>query len=256
MKYFIYLFCLFPFLLFAQVSSKPFKKGEFLKFKISYGVLNAGMATLEMDEMYKNSDTLIHINGNGWSTGMVDLFFPVKDNYQTYFYKNSFKPYHFIRNISEGSYTKNTEIFFDFEKLQAKVINHKKNRERLYPIHENVQDMLSSLYYLRNIDFSDKDPGDAISFDMFLDNEIFTIKLYFKARETLSFNKKKVKTIVLQPMVQEGRIFSSKESVTFWVSDDLNKIPIKIKASVLVGSLKAELIEYKGLTNPLKLIFN
>jgi len=91
---------------------------------------------------------------------------------------------------------------------------------------------------------------------MFLDDEMYKFHLFFKSREIIKFDKKKIKTLVLQPMVQEGRIFESNESVTFWISDDMNKIPLKIKASILVGSLKAELVEYKGLTNPMPLIFN
>jgi hypothetical protein len=51
-------------------------------------------------------------------------------------------------------------------------------------------------------------------------------------------------------LVQSGRIFKAEESVTLWITDDENKIPIKMKASLSVGSLRAELEEYKGLVNP------
>jgi hypothetical protein len=51
-------------------------------------------------------------------------------------------------------------------------------------------------------------------------------------------------------MVQSGRIFKAQESVTLWITDDANKIPIKMKADLAVGSLRAELEQYKGLANP------
>ena len=60
----------------------------------------------------------------------------------------------------------------------------------------------------------------------------------------------KVNTLVFRPLVQSGRIFKAKESVTIWITDDANKIPIQMRASLSVGSLRAELEAYKGLSNP------
>ena len=58
------------------------------------------------------------------------------------------------------------------------------------------------------------------------------------------------------PFVQKGRVFKDEENVIFWISDDENKIPVKIKASILVGSVKAELIEFNGLAHPFPWFFN
>ena len=241
---------------YSQIDTPAFKEGEFLKYKLSYGLINAGFATLYVEDHFEGETEMFHVTGKGWTTGMTEFFFPVRDNYQTYFDKNKMLPYRFIRKIDEGGYTKDKEILFNFNSDIATVIDHKKNTENTFPIHAKVQDMLSSLYYLRTIDFNTLKEGDIIGIDMFLDNEIYKLHLIFKAREIIKFSNKKIKTLVLQPTVQEGRIFKSNESVTFWISDDMNKIPIKIKASILVGSIKAELIEYKGLANSMPLIFN
>ncbi len=241
---------------YSQINTPAFKEGEFLKYKLSYGLINAGFATLDIKEHFENDTEMFHVIGKGWTTGITDFFFSVNDNYETYFDKNKMKPYRFIRKIDEGGYTKDKEIFFDFKLNVAKVTDHKKNIKITFPIDQNVQDMLSSLYYLRNINFDHLKEGEIITLDMFLDNEIYKFNLVFKARKIIKFRDKKIKTLVLQPTVQEGRVFKNNESVTFWISDDLNKIPLKIKASILVGSIKAELVEYKGLTNPMPLIFN
>jgi len=60
---------------------------------------------------------------------------------------------------------------------------------------------------------------------------------------------------MFRPIVQAGRVFKEKESITVWVSDDKNKIPLRIKASLAVGSLRADLDVYKGLANPFPIIF-
>jgi len=56
-------------------------------------------------------------------------------------------------------------------------------------------------------------------------------------------------------MVQAGRVFKEQESLTIWISDDENKIPLLIKASLAVGSLRADLDEFKGLAHPFNIIF-
>jgi hypothetical protein len=85
---------------------------------------------------------------------------------------------------------------------------------------------------------------------MFFDEKMYPIKLIILDRETIKTNFGKINTIKIRPLVQKGRIFKDEENVTLWISDDLNKIPIKIKASLIVGSAKAELIEYNGLVHP------
>lgn len=244
------------FSIFSQKNVQAFKEGEFLKYKINYGLLNAGFMSLETNSKVINNKKLFHVNGKGWTTGMVNLFFPVKDNYQTYFDKNTLQPYHFIRNVNEGGHIKNKEIFFDFEKHQAKVINHKYSTEKSFFIQNDVQDMLSSLFYLRSLDLSNLKANDIITINMFFDEKMNKIKLRYNGKEIIKTKFGKVKTLVFKPMVQAGRIFKDEETVTFWVTDDKNKIPIKIKAAILVGSIKAELIEYKGLANSFPIIFN
>lgn len=241
---------------FSQNNTPPFKEGEFLKFKINYGLLNAGFASLEVNTFIKDQDTLFHANGKGWTTGMTDFFFPVNDNYQTYFYQKRTIPYHFIRILNEGGYKKNKEIFFDFNEQQAKVLNHKHNTEKSYFIEKDVQDMLSSLYYLRELNFDSLVDGDVITIKMFFDQETYKLNVRLVKRNVIKTKFGKVKTLVLKPMVQGGRVFKDKENVTIWLTDDKNKIPIKIKAAILIGSIKAELIEYKGLANSFPIIFN
>lgn len=245
----IYLFFCFA-IAFSQNNDLPFQRGEFLKYKIQYGLLNAGMASVEIDGHHEDNDSILHTVGKGWTTGMVHFLFPVEDRYESHFYENSLRPNHFVRKINEGGYTQDKEIYFDFEKHLAKVINHKKQTEESYFIQNNVQDMLSSFYYMRKIDFLNLKKNDSIDINMFFDEKMYPIKLIILDRETIKTNFGPVKTIKIRPLVQKGRVFRDEENVTLWISDDLNKIPVKIKASLIVGSAKAELIEYNGLVHP------
>lgn len=256
MKKLLFLFLSIPFFAFSQIETDAFKDGESLKYRINYGLLNAGFATLKIEKSVFEGKSEFNVIGDGYTTGMVNLFFPVKDDYQTYFNPKTLEPRRFIRNISEGGYKKNKEIFFDIPNKNARVFNFKHNWEKTFFVPQDVQDMLSALYYLRSLDFNTLKEGDTIALNVFFDEENNKIKLVFKGREIINTKWGKVKTVVFNPMVQTGRVFKNEESVTLWMSDDKNKIPIKIKAAILVGSLKAELFEYNGLANPFPIIFN
>jgi len=233
-------------------SQKAFKNGEHLKFRLSYSsFLTAGYATLDVKNDFLKNKDVFHIVGKGKTTGVISWFFKVKDRYESFMNKETLMPYRFIRDINEGGYIKNKEIYFDHDAKKALVINKKKNSKKVYNTKEGVQDLLSALYFMRNQDVSKLKKGDQLTLNLFFDEENVPMKLKFLGKETIKTKFGKIKTLKFRPLVQSGRVFKEEESVTVWVSDDANKIPLLIKASLAVGSLRANLHSYKGLANPI-----
>ena len=241
----------------SKESNYAFKDGEWLKYRMSYSnFLNAGYSTMTVSNAFNDGKEAFHVQGKGKSTGLVSLFFKVRDEYQTYMYKESLKPYKFIRNINEGGYTKNKVIEFNHNSKKAIVKNLKHNTVKDYPIPDEIQDLLSSMYYLRNQDLSKLKEGEEISIKMFFDQEVNDFKLRLVGREIIKTKFGKFKTLKFRPLVQSGRVFKEQESVTVWISDDKNKVPLKIKASLAIGSLRADLDQFKGLAHPFNIIFD
>jgi hypothetical protein len=228
--------------------------GEWLKIRIHYGVVTAGYATLEVKESTKNNKKVHHVIGKGWTIGMTKCFFKVDDNYESYFDKETGKPYQFVRKIDEGGYTKNQVGYFNQNKNTVWVKDYKHDKEKTIAVPEEVQDIVSSYYYLRNHPKIDKlNVGESIAIDMFFDGETTKFKLKFLGREDISTKFGKVSCMIFRPYVQAGRVFQEEESLTVWVSDDDNKIPIRVKASLAVGSLKADIEAFKGLKYSFKI---
>ena len=253
-KIFIVSVLFFCLTVFSQKKTTAFKDGEWLKFKMSYsGFLKAGNATLLLKEENLNGKKVMHATGKGWTTGMIKWFFKVNDNYQSYFDKETGKPYLFKRKINEGGYKKNSQITFNQKENTAFVEDFIKKKDTLLSV-ESPQDMISAFYFLRSYDTRGMKKGDEIKLDMFFDRKSHPFKLRFLGNETLNTKFGRVKTQKFRPIVQAGRVFKEKESVTVWITNDFNKIPIKIKASLSVGSLRAELDTYKGLANPFEII--
>jgi len=234
-------------------SQDAFKTGEYFKFRIHYGIVNAGYATLEVKDAVVKNKKVFHVVGRGVTTGMTKFFFKVEDVYESYFDKETGKPYQFVRKINEGGYTKNQEGFFDQAKNTVLVKDYKNKTQKTISVTENVQDIVSTFYYLRNnTQIGKMKVGESITIDMFFDDEVTKFKLKFLGKEDLKTEFGTVSTLMFRPLVQSGRVFKEEESLTVWISDDANRIPLRIKASLAVGSLKADLEEYKGLAHPFK----
>ena len=253
MKKIILLLVLFVFTNSFVVQENAYTTGEWFKLRIHYGMVNAGYATLEIKDAVKNNKKVHHVVGKGWTVGMTKFFFEVDDNYESYFDKQTGKPYQFVRKINEGGYTKNQEGFFNQDRNTVLVKDYKHKTEKTFSVPEEVQDIVSSFYYLRNHPKIDKlKVGESIAIDMFFDDETTKFKLKFIGREDIKTKFGKVSCMIFRPYVQAGRVFKEEESLTVWISDDDNKIPIRIKASLAVGSLKADLEAFKGLKHSFK----
>jgi hypothetical protein len=239
---------------FDSQNDDAYEAGEWFKFRIHYGFVNAGFATLEVKDAVVNNKKAFHVIGKGYTTGMSRFFFKVDDLYESYIEKESGNPSQFVRKINEGGYTKNQEGFFNQSANKIVVKDYKNKSEKAFVIPKNTQDILSAFYYLRNYPTIDKiNPGESIVIDMFFDDETTKFKLKFIGRENITTKFGVVSAMVFRPLVQSGRVFKEQESLTVWVSDDENRLPIRIKAELAVGSIKADLDGFKGLKHPFKI---
>ena len=236
-------------------SESSFQSWEWLKFKLNYsGWVKAGNATLEVKEATFKNRSVCHVVGKGWTTGAIKWFFKVNDRYESYFDKATGRPYKFIRNINEGGHVKNRVIEFDYEKNSAFVNDLRHKTKKTVSITSDIQDMVSAYYYLRDhYDTETIKVGHTVKLKMFFDNEIFGFKLKFLGRETINTKFGNINCLKFRPYVMAGRVFHEEESVTLWVSADNNKIPIKIKADLRVGSLRSDLVAFKGLKYPFEI---
>jgi len=231
-----------------EIKNQAFRSGEKVSYRIHYGLMNAGTATLSvLDSPYKfGNRAAYHVIGEGKSLGTFDWFFRVRDKYETYIDKEGIFPYRFVRNCDEGGYHVNQEYNFIPEK---KAYTDHKGNSYLTP--GFVQDMLSAYFYARTIDYSGAKYGDIYTIMTLVDGEIFPLKMKFIGRETVEVDAGKFRCIRFAPVVQKGRVFKKEEDLSVWISDDANHIPIFAKAKIVVGSIKMELTEYSGLANPI-----
>lgn len=235
---------------FIPKTNIAFKKGEMLTYRLHYGAIDAGIATLEVTQESREfgGRPTYHVVGLGKSTGAFDWFFKVRDRYESYIDQEALVPMAFIRRVDEGGYKINQNYVYNHYTKQ--VISEGKT----YNVPKNIndiQDMISAFYYARCIDFSGAKPGMIYTVNSFVDNEIFALKIKYIGKETITTSLGKIKCIKFRPVIQKGRIFKDEEDLNVWISDDANRIPIRAQADILVGSVKMDLKEFKGLAHPM-----
>jgi len=227
--------------------NKAFKQGEVLTYRMHYGMLNAGVAILEVkpDLIEVSGRKVYHIVGSGYTIGSTDWFFKVRDRYETYMDKDAMLPWLFVRRVDEGGYKFSQDYAFNHYTKKVDIGNNEK-----FDIPAGIQDMVSAFYSARSMDLSNAKPGDLFSITCFVDKEIWPLKIKFIGKETIDTDIGKYRCLKFRPIVQKGRVFKKEEDLNVWISDDDNHLPMRVKAEVLIGSIKMDITSVKNLANP------
>ena len=234
---------------FCGIRNHAFQNGEYLSFTVFYSVMglyvNAGNASFNLTQDHLNDKPVFHVVGLGNSNSSYDWIFKVRDRYETYFDTATLQPYKFIRNVDEGGYKTIENVTFNQEANTAITLNG------TYKVPGCIQDVMSAIYYARNIDFNQYKPDDKIPFDMFLDNEIYHLYIRYLGKEKIKTRFGTFNAIKFRPLLVKGTIFAGGEKMSVWVSDDPNHIPVRIESPIVVGTIKVDMMDFKNLRYPL-----
>lgn len=234
---------------FCGIKNTAFQAGEQITFHVFYSVvgayIHAGTATFTTTlETFANKP-VYHVVGDGKTKSSYDWIYKVRDKYETYFDTATLQPLKFIRNVDEGGYKKYETITFN------RTANTAVSNSGVFKVPDCVQDVLSAMYYSRNIDFSKYKVDDKIPFKMFLDNEVFDMYIRYLGKETIRTQYGKFKAIKFKPLLLKGTIFEGGEKMTVWVSDDPNRVVLRVESPIVVGKVKIDMMAYRNLRYPL-----
>jgi hypothetical protein len=239
---------------FCGIKNTAFQTGESVTLKVFYNAMGmyigAGEATFTTSLVRYNGKPAYHCVGDGKSYSFFDNFFKVRDKYETYIDTATMLPVKFIRNVSEGGHKIYNNVTFNQGTGTAVSTNG------VFKVPNCVQDVLSSIYYARNINFDKYKPGDKIPFDMFLDDEVYHSYIKYMGKETVKTRYGKFRAIKFKPLLIKGTMFEGGEKMTAWVSDDPNHLLLRIESPITVGSVKIDMYGYKNLRYPLTSLVN
>lgn len=238
------------------IENESFTTGEELKYRVHYGFINAGIATMKI------SDRIHTVNGRpcykvdvyGKSVGVFDVFTKIRDNWGAYIDTAAILPHKAYRNIEEGKYRKYETTLFDHrnDKVEMQWLDKKTKKvkeTKSFKTPNEILDIVSGYYFLRTLDYSQYKKGDIITLNAFFDEEIYDFQIRYSGKDKLNTAVGEINTIVLTPIIPENDLFDGENSIQVWISDDSNKIPLKIKANLFVGAVEIDIMSYKNSKN-------
>ncbi len=232
-------------------TNTAFKAGEKVGFIVNYtaGKLinmsaGAGSFTTTLEKL--NGKNVYHVVGEGHTLPGYEWAYKAKDIYETFMDAETLLPLKFVRDVNEGGYKKYQNVNF------VRSANTALTKEGTFKVPACVHDVVSAVFYARNIDFSNLTPKvHRIPFSVFLDNEVHSMHIRYMGKEVISTKYGKFKTIVIKPLTIKGTIFEGGEQMTVWVTDDANQVPVRIESPIIVGKVRIDMTSFENLRNPM-----
>lgn len=224
-----------------------FGYGEKLTFNVGYKFITAGQAVMEIGEKPAtiSGRPCYDVKFNVRTTNSFDKVFKVRDRYQTYLDVDGIFPWRFEQQVREGDYSR------DFAANIDQRSNIAKTTEGSFKVQPFVHDILSAFYYTRAIDVRSMKKGQSFSLKNFYGKKTYDLRVKVLGRERVTVDAGTFDCVVVEPMVAEGGLFKSEGRILVYMTDDDRKIPVKVSAKVVIGSIDGTLTKYEGIRGPL-----
>lgn len=221
-----------------------FQDGEVLSYKLKYGFITAAEATIKVlnsDLKFDNKPTY-KLTVDAETSGTFDVFYKVRDHYDSYIDKTDLLPYFYQENIREGSYKRQDKARFTQD--AKKVVS---NRGTFTTPTTQTFDLVSAYYFARSLDITKLKTGDKFKLNYFLGDEISALEIEYIGKETVKSKLGNIRCLKFSPSIKPGRIFKKDSRLYLWVTDDGNRVPVKAQVEILVGAVTMELKSASGL---------
>ncbi len=234
---------------FCGIRNKSFSAGEKVQMKVYYSTMGAyigaGEASFTTSLTRFNGKPAYHCVGEGKTYSFFDNFFQVRDRYESYVDTATMLPQKFLRNVDEGGHKIYNNVSFNQSARTATSTNG------VFKITTCMQDVVSAVYYARNIKFENYKVGDKIPFDMFLDDEVYHLYIRYLGKEIVKTRYGKFSAIKIKPLLVKGTLFQGGEDMNAWLSDDPNRLLLRVESPITVGKIVVDMMGYSGLRYPL-----
>jgi hypothetical protein len=241
----LYFFIWFSPISYAQTA---YQVGEKLRYVGSFYSSGAwsDIAELRLEIHPASKAEVLKLVGTAQTYTSWDNYFKIRDVYQSWIEKSTGKPLVFNRSIQEGNFKMELKYIFKYKTQQIESTVSKQNKPEQKKIIKNsaiVYDMLSALYYVRNLNFKSLKVNDQKKIQLIIDEKMEVLVLTYLGIEQIPVEGKgKVSCYKIQMKLENQKIIKNNPNNMFWLSADAKKVPMRIKAEIPAGSIQIRLI--------------
>lgn len=230
----------------AEEMIRPFKSGEMMHYTLSWGVIPAGEATLEVHDIKEIQGVeAYHFVMTAHSNAFLDVFFKVRDRIDSYTDTDMKHSLYYEKDQLEGKTRRYERVNFDWENKESTYVNFD-NEPKIISQMDGSFDPLSVFYFSRTLDLQE---GREFEHPVTDGKRSMVGILRVTGRERVRVAAGTFDTLLLEPDLKkvEG-VFSKrlKAKIKLWVTDDDRRMLVKMKSKAKVGSFIAELDFYRG----------
>lgn len=229
-----------------QGKNDVFREGESILYVIKYGFIPAGHATLEVKRLEEiNGRPAYYILSKARTNNAMDLIFKVRDKNESWMDAESLCSVRFYQRIREGLYRRECRTDYDHPRGRFVYWKKRKNKEQVIEggIPAFVQDVLSSLYYIRTRDLR---VGHDYMLDANSGARTWPLKVHVKKIQRIKVPAGRFECFRIEPILAGEGIFQKEGEgkLEVWLTADERRIPVLLRSRVLVGAFDAEMVEY------------
>lgn len=217
-----------------------FPRSEKIVYRISWFGIKAGEVTLTVSGAGKNGWYLVAL---AKSSMPFSLFYPVEDKWETEITGSELLPRWMAISQSEGRYTSVKRTWFYQD--QKKITFEKDTDPPVsFIVPRPTHNEISSFFIMRTLPLV---AGRPVYVETFASKKSYTVEVQVLGKELLSTVLGKVNTIKVKPEIAFEGIRERQGDIYVWLTDDDRRIPVQISGQIRIGSLVAEIIEWKSL---------
>ncbi|NDV65885.1 DUF3108 domain-containing protein [Bacteroides sp. 224] len=238
--------------------NNAFKEGEVLSYDLyfKYGLLytKAGRSSLTVTNDYYNGQKAYKMKLTAKSSGVAKKFFSMSDTLTAYTTK-AVVPLAYMKDAHESKDHTIERATYQYNPngVKLRTISRRNNKLRYDTIHVSptcMYDMLSILYYVRTINYDGMKKGDEVVVPCFSGRSKIQMSIQYEGTDKVSANDKRDYNCHKLVLIAKDDAFENgDEAMKVYITNDANKIPIRIESKLKVGSTRVILNGYEGLRN-------
>lgn len=266
-----YAYILIATLLFFGITSKSqaqctiennyFQAGEQMTYDLYIkfaATIKGGYASLSTQSVQYDGKDAYKMSLVSESQGFARKMFALNDTLACYMSKD-LQPLAYTKDAHEGDDHTIEKLTYSYsgDDVKIRTVRHKNGTFRFdetLDFSGCTYDLMSILFYARTLDYPNMKSGSQTTVNFVTGKSKVSMRIAYNGKEVVKANDgKKYNCMKLTLYIQDEAFDNGKEAMKVYITDDNNRMPVRLETKLKVGSTRVVLKSYKGNKHPVNI---